>query len=243
MPSWARQKFENDGLSVAKGEVPGYGFVHVNGYNPEIPVAEVGTVWPEGGLYPWSVWSETRTITVVSTSALDTGSVVVTGLDADYNIVEEEIDFNGLTSGAGTQEFIRVNSAIYQNGDGTNAGNITLTAGGSTVGLIAIGFGQTLNGFYTVPAGKTGFITAGDFSTQRGGDAQIRFFVRPFGGNFRIGHMGEAYQSTYRYDFTVPLPIPEKSDIEVRASLVETNKVRVSCNFDITLIDNDKLRR
>jgi len=243
MPSWARQKFENDGLSVAKGEVPGYSFVHVNGYNPEIPVDTPATIWPEGGLYPWSVWSVPRTLTAVSTSALDTGSVVVEGLDADYNVVTEEIDFDGTTPGTGTQEFIRMNRAIYQNGDGTNAGDITITADSSTVGLIAIGLGQTLNGFYTVPAGKTGFITAGDFSTQRGGDAQIRFFIRQFGDNFRIGHIGEAYQGTYRYDFPVPLPLPEKSDLEVRASLVETNKVRVSVNFGLILIDNNKLRR
>jgi len=36
MPTWARQKFENDGLSIAKKEVPGYNFVHVTGYNPDI---------------------------------------------------------------------------------------------------------------------------------------------------------------------------------------------------------------
>lgn len=243
MPSWARQKFENDGLSVAKGEVPGYTFVHVTGYNPDIDSGAAESVWPGGGLYPWSTWDQAYTLTVVSTSASDTGSVVVYGLDADYNQIQEEIDFNGLTSGTSTQEFIRVNTVIYNNGGGSNVGTITISANGTVVAHIAVGFGQGLSGIYTVPAGKTAFITAGDFSVQKGEDAQVRFFVREFGKSFRIAHIGESYQNTYRYDFNVPLPIPEKSDLDVRGSLVETNNTRVTTNFDLILIDNNKLRR
>ena len=243
MPSWARQKFENDGISVAKGEVPGYSFVHVTGYNPDIDSGAPETIWSGGGLYPWSTWDQAYALTVVSTSASDTGSVVVYGLDSDYNPIQEEIDFNGLTSGTGTQEFIRVNRAIYKNGDGSNVGTITVSANGTVVAHIATGFGQNLSGIYTVPAGKTAFIVSGDFSVQKNEDAQVRFFVREFGSSFRIAHIGESYQNTYRYDFNVPLPIPEKSDLDVCGSLVETNNTRVTTNFDLILIDNNKLRR
>lgn len=243
MPSWARQKFENDGLSVAKGEVPGYSFMHATGYNPDVDRNASETIWTGGGLYPWSTWDQAYTLTVVSTSALDTGSVVVYGLDANYNLLEEEIDFNGTTSGTGTQEFIRVNSAIYKNGDGTNAGTVTVSANNTVVAHITEGFGQSLSGIYTVPAGKTAFITTGDFSVQKNKDAQIRFFVRNFGDSFRIAHIGEAFENTYRYEFKVPLPIPEKSDLDVRASLVETNNTRVTTNFDLILVDNNRLRR
>ena len=243
MPSWARQKFENDGLSISKSEVPGYTFVHVTGYNPDIDSGTPESIWSGGGLYPWFTWDQAYTLTVVSTSASDTGSVVVYGLDADYNQVQEEIDFNGLTSGTSTQEFIRVNNAVYKNGDGSNVGTVTVSANGNVVAHIAIGFGQNLSGIYTVPAGKTAFIVSGDFSVQKGEDAQVRFFVREFGDSFRIAHIGESYQNTYRYDFNVPLPIPEKSDLDVRGSLVETNNTRVTTNFDLILIDNNKLRR
>jgi len=243
MPSWARQKFKNDGLSVAKNEVPGYSFAHVTGYNSDIDQGIPETIWSGGGLYPWSTWDQAYALTAVSTSASDTGSVVVFGLDVDYNPAEEEIDFDGLTSGTGTQEFIRVNSAIYKNGDGTNVGTVTVSANGVVVAHITPGFGQSLSGIYTVPAGKTAFITTGDFSVQKGEDAQVRFFVRNFGDSFRIAHIGEAYQNTYKYEFKVPLPITEKSDLDVRASLVETNNTRVTTNFDLILVDNDKLRR
>lgn len=242
MPSWARQIFENNGLSIAKGEVPGYSFRHITGYNPDVDSGASETVWPAGGLYPWGTLTSAYVLTVVSTSALDTGSVVVTGLDANYEEITEEINFNGLTSGTGTQEFLRINSAYYKNGDGTNVGNITITADGTTVAYIATGLGQDLSGIYTVPANKTAYITTGDFSIQKGEDSQIRFLVRNFGESFRIVHIGEAYQSVYNYQFAVPLPITEKSDIEVRSSLVETNNTRVTCNFDLIIIENDKLR-
>lgn len=243
MPSWSRQSFENNGLSIAKAEVPGYSFRHVTGYNPDVDSGASETVWPAGGLYPWDTLTQAYTLTVVSTSASDTGSVVVEGLDANYEEITEEIDFNGLTSETGTKEFLRINSVYYKNGDGTNVGNITITADGVTVAYIAAGFGQSLSGIYTVPANTTAFITTGDFSVQKGEDSQIRFLVKPFGENFRIAHISETYQNTYTYYFAVPLPITEKSDVEVRASLVETNNTRVTCNFDMILIKNDKLRR
>ena len=45
MPSWARQKFENHGFSIAKNEVPGYSVVFKNGLNNDIDQSESATVW------------------------------------------------------------------------------------------------------------------------------------------------------------------------------------------------------
>lgn len=239
MADWGNYIFKDSYFSIAQGEVMDHSLVHVTGYNPDIDAASDETVWTTGGLYPWSVWDTTRLITVVSTSAADTGSVVVTGLDADFNPITEEINFNGLTSGTGTVQFKRVNSAYYKNGAANNAGVVTLTANGNTVGLIEIGIGQTLNGIYTVPAGHTAYILTGDFSVQKGEDAQVRFFIRPFGGSFRIAHIGEVYQATYRYDFLVPVAMPEKTDLDIHAALAETNNTRVTTNFSMILVKNN----
>lgn len=243
MPTWARQQFENNGFSIAKQEAQGYSFVHVSGYNPDIDSGADETVWPAGGLYPWGTFASAYTLSVVSSSASDTGSVVVSGLDNNFLAITEEIDVTGLTPSVGTNSFRRVNQAYYKNGTAANLGNITISANSTTVAYIPTGLGNSLSGIYTVPAEKTGFIFTGDFSVQKGEDAQIRFYVRNFGENFRIAHIAEAYQNIYRYDFPIPLPIPEKSDLEVRCSLVETNNTRVSCNFDLVIVDNAKLRR
>lgn len=242
MPDWGQYILRDSYFSIAQGQIDGYSLVHVTGYNADVDAAVDETVWGAGGLYPWSVWSTTRVVTVVSSSASDTGSVVVSGLDASYLPVSEEIDCNGTTPTTGTTAFIRVNSAVYKNGASNNAGVVTITADSSTIGLIEIGIGQTLNGIYTVPAGHTAYILTGDFSVQKGEDAQVRFFIRPFGQGFRIAHIGEVFESTYRYDFIVPVAMAEKTDLDVRAALIETNNTRCTTNFSMILVKNDALQ-
>lgn len=242
MPDWGQYILRDSYFSIAQGQIDGYSLVHVTGYNPDVDTASDETVWAAGGLYPWSVWDSSRLVTVVSASALDTGSVVVSGLDASYNVITEEIDCTGTSPSTGTTQFRRVNSAVYKNGAANNAGAITLTANGNTIGLITAGIGQTLNGIYTVPAGHTAYILTGDFSVQRGEDAQVRFFIRPFGQGFRIAHISEVFQNTYRYDFIVPIAMPEKTDLDVHASLVATNNTRCTTNFSMVLVKNDALQ-
>lgn len=243
MSDWGQYLLRDSYFSIAQGQINGYSLVHVTGYNPDIDLATDETVWAAGGLYPWSTWNSTRVITVVSTSASDTGSVVVSGLDVNYNPITEEIDFNGLTSGTGTVQFKRVNSALYKDSGANNVGVITLTAnGGTVVGLIEVGIGQTLNGIYTVPAGHTAYMLTGDFSVHKAKDAQIRFFIRPFGDSFRVAHIGEAYQNTYRYDFIVPVKLTEKTDVDIQATLVETNNTPVATNFSMILVNNNAIQ-
>ena len=242
MPDWGQYIHRDSYFSIAQGQISGYSLVHVTGYNSDVDAGADETVWGAGGKYPWSVWSTARVVTVVSSSALDTGSVVVTGLDASYNVISEEVDCNGTTPTTGTTQFIRVNSCVYKNGSSNNAGVITITANSNTIGLIEVGIGQTLNGIYTVPAGHTAYIVTGDFSVQKGEDSQVRFFIRPFGQGFRIAHIGEVFEGTYRYDFPVPVPMTEKTDLDVQAALVKTNNTRVTTNFSMILVKNDALQ-
>lgn len=242
MADWGHYIFRDSYFSIAQGQFDGYSVVHVTGHNTDVDSGAGETVWSAGGLYPWSVWNSVRVITVVSTSASDTGSVVVSGLDANFNPITEEIDCTGLTPSTGSVQFKRVNSAVYKNGASNNAGVITLTANSNTIGLIQVGIGQTLNGIYTVPAGHTAYILTGDFSVQKGEDSQVRFFIRPFGQGFRIAHIGEVYESTYRYDFVAPIAMPEKTDLDIQAALVETNNTRVTTNFTMILVRNNAVQ-
>jgi hypothetical protein len=62
-------------------------------------------------------------------------------------------------------------------------------------------------------------------------------FVRYFGqSNFRVGHAFELTNGQYLYEFATPIPIPAKSDIDVRASQVAGNNKRVTAAFDIILV-------
>ena len=243
MPTWDRHLYEHDPLAIAKGESNGYSFVHKFGANFDIDNnSEPETVWTAGGLYPWSALNTAQVLYLLSDDAADTGSVEIQGLDADYNPISEEIDLTGTVAVTTTNSYLRVYSMIYTGAEAGNAGTITAritSSSGTVVAQIEEKLSQALMCIYTVPAGYTAYIMAGDFSVQKAKDAQILFMVRPFGKqNFRISHVGEVFESTYRYDFPIPLPLPEKTDLEVRADNVETNNTRVTSNFTMVLVKN-----
>ena len=120
-------------------------------------------------------------------------------------------------------------------------GDINFTKGGTDVLRITAGKAQTLMAIYTVPAGKTGYLYKGVCSAQIGADATGNMFIRYFGQQaFRIGHSFEVSGSSkYDYEFSFPIKIPEKSDIDVRVT-VRTNKGRYTAAFDLLLL-NEKV--
>jgi len=242
----ANRKHYNLPMMVAGGYISDHTFVHKFGANFDIDNnSEPESVWTGGGLYPWSAFDTAGVLVVVSDDTDDdvgeagATEIVVEGLDEDYNLVTETFTMDGTDDVTGTKTFKRVFRA-YVTAGATNAGNITVSRGGTVVAQIDEGRGQTLMAVYTIPAGYTGYLLCGDFSVQKNKDAQVLMYVRPSDGVFRIAHMAEVYESTYRYDFPIPLPIQEKSDMDIRADHVVSNNTRVTCNFDILLVENDE---
>jgi hypothetical protein len=228
-------------LGVAAGHFDGLDWVHNFGANFDIDNNSVPeTIWSAGGLYPWASLATAQTLYVLSTEAADTADVKIEGLDANFYRLTETVTLTGTTAVTTSNQFSRIFRMSYNHGS-ENVGTITarVTADdGTIVGQIDAAFAQSLMAVYTIPAGYTGYLLTGDASVQKTKDAQIKFFTRPFGQSFRISHMAEVYERTYRYDFLIPLPIPEKTDLDVRADNVETNNTRVTCNFDILLERN-----
>lgn len=229
-------------LNIARGLVKGTSFVHKFGAVPALSNGATGTVWDiNDTLYPWATWDASGATTLTADcGAPDVGnSIVIQGLDADYNIIEETVLLAAETGNVTTNSFLRVFRAYYINGGAINIGNINIKNGTTNVLRISAGFGQTLMAIYTVPAGYTAYLTKGTASNGPNEHHSCNMFVRYFGQpNFRVGHAFELTSGQYEYEFTVPLPIPEKSDIDVRASQVAGNNKRVTAAFDMILIKN-----
>jgi hypothetical protein len=225
-------------LQVARGQIPGHSSIHKFGAVPTMSVNTTGTVWDVNDtLYPWSAWSEAGTLTVDRANASDAAkTITIVGLDADYNQITENVTLTAATGNATTQSFIRVYRAYMYNGSGTNVGNIDIKKGATVVARISADKGQTLMSVYTVPAGYSAYLTQGVMSVKSGADATGDFYVR-YGGEtaFRIAHTFEVASAEYFYAFHVPFKLPEKSDIDVRAS-VRSNNARVTAAFDMYLI-------
>ena len=229
-------------LNIARGLVKGTSFVHKFGAVPAMSTNTNGTIWDVNDtLYPWSAFDTAGTLTVDTVNASDNGKIVrIFGLDANYNLYEEEVTVSSAAPVSTTGSFIRVYRAYMRSGT-TNAADINIKKGTTTVARISTGRAQTLMCVYTVPAGYTAYLTQGTCSIQYGGDATIDMYVRYSNdtGVFRIGHTGEVAGTgmPYNYKFSIPIPIPEKSDIDVRAR-VRSNNARVTAAFDLILIKN-----
>lgn len=232
-------------MNVARGLVDGQYQELKNGYASGINSGAEVTVWNQSSLYPWSSWTVAQKLYVISTSASDTGQTLrIEGLDASYNKITEDVITNGTTAVATTQNFLRLNRGYIVSGN-SNVGVITerLSSGtGTVVGSMAIGFARNKGGFFTVPNGYTAYITYGSASQFRGGSGNIggsiRMYVRPYGtGPFWNQFMAEVVNGQYRNDFTVPLPVPAKADIDVRI-VVDGNGTDATVNWQMILIPN-----
>lgn len=236
-------KYINDErINIARGLVRDTTFEHKFGAVPSMSVDTEGTVWDvDDTNYPWSAFNTENTATIATTlangnaSTLDNGKTVTFyGLDNDYNIQEETVTISG-SSATTTKSFKRLYRA-FVNG-GTNSTQVRASVNGTEVLRVNIGKAQTLMAIYTVPANYTAYLTKGTMSIQSGGDATGEMFVRYFGQTaFRVGHSFEVSGdgSQYLYEFSVPLAIPEKSDIDVRA-ICRSNNSRITAAFDLIL--------
>lgn len=235
-------RLPNFGLGVAKGQFHNISHEHKFCAVPAMSVNQTGTVWDiNDTVYPWSVWdSGAAQLNIVCADANDVGLILhVEGLDANYELQTEATEITAATGQTTTKSYIRVNRAYVTDSGSINAGNIELQYSTTPVVRIRAGIGQTMMGVYTVPAGHSGYVLKGVATCAAGASGSGFFYGRAFGsGNFLIQHSFEFSGSAeYNYDFPVPLRIPQKTDLEVRAT-IRSNNSRVTSAFDL-LLDKD----
>jgi len=240
-------------LQVSRGQIPYHKTLFKFGSNPTVD-ASLETVWSEGGIYAYP--SAAIVMKVSSSSNNDTGSgtgaqtVLVSGLDANYNEISETVTLNGQTAVLTTNSFIRVfRSFVVTAGSGaTAAGDIYIGTGTVTAGVpatvyakIPLGANQTLMAVWTVPAGYTAYMDQGTFSaagsnTNHSIKGQLCF--RPFGGVMRVGAELGLSSGFALFDFAYPISFPEKTDIEARALALSGTGFYVAATFDLIYIQN-----
>jgi|TARA_B110000881_G_scaffold163756_1_gene146841 hypothetical protein len=238
----SRKHYDFD-MMVSGGYISDHTFNHKFGAVPSMASGTTGSVWDiDDTVYPWAALDTPAVVNVERTNADDNGeTVTVEGLDGDYLEVSEDIVISGADQ-VGTQLFKRINRAFISGGS-TNAGNIDIeagAAGGTTVARIQAGRGQTLMAVFTVPAGKTAYMYRITATAQATKDATGLMYVRE-GENtaYRINHTWEfSGGGEYITNFAFPLPVSEKSDIDMRIT-TRANNGRYTIAFDVLLVDND----
>ena len=220
------------GLRIAERKED-YSSVHKFGENTAL-ASSPETIWSPGGLYPWSALTSAQTLYVLSTSGSDTGTLEIEGLNANYELLTETVTMTGVTAVTTSTPFLRVFRCIYRGS--TNVGTITLrtvSASGTVVAQVDAEEAQTLMSVYTVPAGFLGYFKSWTAGVGKNDDASLKLYVRPFDEVFQIQDQIKVYQSTFNQNFTVPIFINQKTDIDVRGTTTAANS---SCNVSFDLI-------
>ena len=105
---------------------------------------------------------------------------------------------------------------------------------------------QTLMALYTVPAGKTAYMTHFDVflaGASRSSDFDVKLVARNSGGVFQIKHhaaMIDGGNTHLRIDYAPYNKFPAKTDIEMRVQALTggVTVAAVSASFDLILLDN-----
>jgi hypothetical protein len=239
-------------LQVARGQIQGHRNVAVFGFNGDVDQTQV-SVWPLPSLITFP--AAALQMTVSSTSANDTAAgtgartVVVQGLDANYNEVTETVTLNGQTAVTMSASLLRVNYAyVATAGSGNSAagdiyiGTGTVTAGvpATTYDIIKFDYNNTTTGSYTVPANYTAYVSQGLFSSgQSGGSNQVqgRLLTRGTNNIRMTAALTTLNNGVANYVFEYPLAVPEKTTLEATA-VGTANNNSVSSMFIILLVKN-----
>ena len=249
----ARNSFHNDNfLNIARNLKVDTSHIHKFGRNPSVGGAPE-TIWEQGGVYTYLTVASTIYVSGADAqdSAAGTGArtVTVQGLDTDYNPIEETLTVDGAVS---TKSFFRVFRAFVASAGSlqANKGDVLVSTGASGGGTVlakiatigtgtVYGQGQTNLALYTIPAGKTGYLTNWNVGVGNYNDAvTANLYTREVGNGliFRTRDVMDVPGGLHKRKYQVPFALLEKTDIEVRA--IASTGTNMSSTFDIILIDN-----
>jgi len=227
-------------LQVSRGLIAGHKRVFKFGFNGDIDT-NIEDIWDGGGVYTYQSSAVAMTVTSGG-GATDNGvQVTVQGLDASYNEVSEAVTLAGSGTATTTQTYLRVYRA-FVSGSQEPTGDITIANGGTTYAKVLDGEHQTLMALWTVPAGYTAYLLQTDitaFTEQNNKFAVVWVQTRELDGVFRTQDKFALVENTHHQQYQVPLPIPEKTDIRVRAiGSSSSANIELSAGLDIIYIEN-----
>ena len=242
-------------LDVARNFVGGHKGIHKFGNNPAIGASSTEDIIFQGTIEWLQAATTVRIKSGGNTNDTAAGSgaqqVIIEGLDEDWNEASETLATNGSSaSSATTTTFIRINRAYVGNVgtySGSNTGSIVIenSAGGTDLMTIEADRGQTQSSAYTIPAGKTGYLTRLQVDSATAKASDVRFFQRrnaddvttPFTGKRLIQAMvGITGTSVIKFD-AYP-SYPARTDIWATGTTASGGAGQVGVDYDLILVDD-----
>jgi len=239
-------------LQVSRGQVPYHAPANIFAYGTTSATANLfRTVWENMATTDYVFPSSASTMTLVSTAAGDTATITITGLDASYNILTENLVLNGTTGVTTVNSYFRINNISVSVGSATNpTGVVTLATGGVTYAQIntatvagsTTSIGTSQMGVYTVPNGYTFYgFRYGAYSSFNGNSANYttyRALTNSSSGVQRV-IVQTPYNTSYEVQRHFPFPYSAGTDLRFQIASSAASAAVVSVNIGGVLVAND----
>jgi len=237
-------------LEIPRGNIAGQSSVNKFGQNHDVESDEQEDIWD--GSYNYVFPTSTNITHIAQTAdqvAMRGQTIEVQGLDLDWELVVQ----NATLDGANTTTKVLLATKLRRvfrmrvladvvTDQPICVGN---SLGTTTNAMIQAGNNQTLMAIYTIPAGKTGYITRGYASVSEATgkepkSTEIRMWMADRGNGYEF-QLKKALGipkagSMLVMEFKPYGKVPEKTDIKVSA-YCEGEAGNVSAGFDIILCD------
>ena len=235
------------GVAISIGAVKESSTVVKFGHCPDAQTAVETDAWELGASIPVYVFPDElgEAITIQSSDAGDSQSVVVEVLDTAGLEVTKTVTLNGLTPVAIPGDVIAVNRA-YNNDSSVFAGDISIkgAVSGNTFAFIDAREQQTTQCIYMIPSNKYGAVVNLSSSMNTGGNqdsASIFRFVSQLPGKvFRTQvRYGLQQRGTSNISSNITLPPVYPPMTRLKISLTPDSVQDISAEMSIQLIDSD----
>lgn len=204
-------------------------------------------IWFAGGTE--QLLTAAETLDIVSDDLDDTAAgsgvraVRIKGLDANYNLIQEDVTMDGTTPVTTTNSFLRVFRAfgtLFGSSE-TNEGTVTITAttAGTTHASLEPGVGQTQKTQFTVPNGYYGYFYQLYYSGLRNDQFTIDVQTKALNDGWRTRIVANGYEELGSFSLNVPGVVEPKTDIKVRAINTGTGSVDISAFYEMVFIKEE----
>jgi hypothetical protein len=190
-------------------------------------------------------------MTLVSTVNTDTATITITGLDASYNVLTENLALNGTTGVTTANSYFRINNIAVSVGSSTNpTGVVTLATGGVTYAQIntttvsgsTTSIGTSQMAVYTVPNGYTFYgWRYGAYSSFNGNSTNYTTYRALSNASSGVEKVivQTPFNTTYEVQRHFPFAYPTGTDLRFQIASSAATAAVVSVNIGGVLILND----
>lgn len=238
---------------IQRGAVAGYTYSQRHYNCNELSTSIYTAVWNVSPPVIYNFLAAATTLSLSSTSANDTAlgtgarTVLVEGLDSNYDIVTETVTLNGQTGVVTANSYLRINNLTVTNWgtSSVNAGKIYIGSGAIAGGvnsiphsLISPGTNFAEVAVFTVPRGFTLLSFNYNAAVGSGKSAILRSIYRPAAADPFVLHGGVTLfdKGITKFDTTIGI-FYELSDVVIQGIAMAGN-TQLTVDVQTALVDN-----